>query len=348
MRVGSIGYATCQGLGYLMKSFFESGLVTDPVVFRHGSPKRPTHLGWYPPDTLELVGRPFSGSHLDRLVRGVDVMLFFETPFDWSVLDFCRARGVKTILMPMYEWTPNVWPVKPDAVVCPSLLDLDYFHAEFPAGMAEFIPVPVETKYWRSRETATRFLHNAGGIGHREHKGTRQLLEAVPYVKSDFRLTVRAQDVDDFNRMLDSFPDLRKDDRVTVQVGGIPYEQLWDGHDVLVAPEKFNGLSLPLQEARAAGMLVMTTDRYPHNTWLPRWPLIPVERTQRARVGGTYREFDECVVNPVDVAKTIDALFGCEIREYSEAGRVWAERNSWPALIERYRGFFQRVKEYRP
>ena len=57
---------------------------------------------------------------------------------------------------------------------------------------------------------------------------------------------------------------------------------------------------------------------------------------------------DDVVTVKRDYAKTIDMLFGCEIREYSEAGRVWAERNSWPVLIERYRDFFQRVKEYRP
>ena len=39
---------------------------------------------------------------------------------------------------------------------------------------------------------------------------------------------------------------------------------------MFVFPEKFNGLSLPLQEARAAGMLVLATDRFPMNTWLPR------------------------------------------------------------------------------
>lgn len=345
MRVGALCYASQQGLGYLMKQFFDNGLVTDPVVFRHSSPKRPTHLDWYPPGTLELVGRPFDGDHLDRVVRSVDVMLFFETPFDWSVIDYCRRRKVTTILMPMYEWTPVTWPVKPDALVCPSVLDADYFRDEFPDGMCQFIPVPVETKYWKRRTTATRFLHNAGGIGHREHKGTRQLLEAIPYVKNpDFRITVRAQDVGDLTRMMGQMPDsVMGDQRLSVEPGAVPYETLWDDHDVLVAPEKFNGLSLPLQEARAAGMLVMTTDRYPTNTWLPKGPLIPADRTQRARVGGSYREFDECVVAPETIAKAMDIWYGEDISAYSDGGRRWAENHSWPALKPAYLEYFESV-----
>jgi len=342
-RVGAVGYATEQGLGRLMKSFFDAGCVDKVMVFRHTSPRRKTHMEWYPEGTVELVGRPFGGSEVDAFTRSVDLMLFFETPFDWSYVTYCRDKGTKTVLMPMYEWTPLRWPAKPDALVCPSVLDLDYFNGQFPEGLCEFIPVPVDPSTWKLRTAARKYLHNAGNVGHREHKGTRQLLEALPHVESPLELTVRAQDTAAMSRILLGCKGVADDPRLKVEMGEMPYENLWGEHDVYVAPEKFNGLSLPLQEARAAGLLVMTTDRYPANTWLPREPLIHVTRTERASVGGQYLSFEECVLSPRDIAKVMDSWYEKDVTEYSLSGKLWAENNSWDKLLPRYREFFTKV-----
>jgi glycosyltransferase involved in cell wall biosynthesis len=111
---------------------------------------------------------------------------------------------------------------------------------------------------------------------------------------------------------------------VTFEYGDLPYTSLWDDHDVLVAPEKFNGLSLPLQEGLAAGMVVVTSDRYPHNTWLPREYLVPVLKYQKARVNPSYMEFDEAIIEPMAIAETMDRLYGKDISGYSEVARNWA------------------------
>jgi hypothetical protein len=335
VKVGMVAYTSEQGLGRMAKQFYDAGLVTEVLAFRHSS--RPSHMEWYPPGTRELVNRPFSGPVIDEWLKKIQVCLFFETPFDWSFITYCRRRGVKTALIPMYEWTPSTWTHKPDLLVNPSLLDQKYF----PEGV--FIPVPVETKHWKLRTTASRFLHNAGNVGCKEHKGTRQLLEAIRFVKNpDFRLTVRAQDDRALSSIVKQTPSA-KDPRVAISYGDVPYETLWDGHDVLVAPEKLNGLSLPLQEAFAAGMLVMTSDRFPHNTWLPTAPLIKVSRYEKARQSAGCLEFDLAIVEPEVVAATIDSWVGRDITLFNNIGKVWAEEHSWPALLPRYQKVFENL-----
>lgn len=311
----------------MAKQFFDSGIVTESLLWKH--PSRPSNLDWYPPGTVELNRRPFRGPLVERFVESIDVCLFYETPFDWTFLDYCRNRGVKTALVPMYEWMPERLAHKPDLMLCPSLLDLDYF----PDGV--FLPIPVDPGHWKLRTRADRFLHNAGNIGCQEHKGTRQLLQAIPHVQNpEFRITIRAQAGDELRGMVRECG--LSDPRVTFQYEEIPYERLWDDHDVLVAPEKLNGLSLPLQEGRAAGMVVMASDRYPANTWLPREPLIPVERYIRSRQSRGCLEFDLAVIEPRDIAAKIDEWVGRDIEEISRSGREWAEAHSWEAMEPKY------------
>lgn len=330
MRTGCLCYATEQGVGYLAKSFYDHGVVTDPIVFMHDS--RANHLEWYPSDTPTITGRPFRGPQLSEILKQLDAILIFETPFgDWQFLDYCRQHDVQTVIVPMYEWWPKNPPCKPDKVICPSLLDLDYFRKDFPS--CRYIPIPVETKYWKQRTTARKFLHNAGGIGFREHKGTRELLKAMRHVKTPLRLTIRTQDAAGLHEIAQSIGGIPPN---TYVEGARPYNELWDHHDVLIAPEKFNGLSLPLQEGRAAGMLVMTTDRYPANTWLPKEPLIPVQRRYQTQIAGHLNEIEECAVDPVDIARTMDEWYDRDISDYSLGGRDWAQQHSWHLLDQQW------------
>ncbi len=315
MRVGSFVYATDQGLGILAKDFYDEGVITDVIVVRHG--KRKEHDEWYPDSPrIENVK---ADAQLYNFVRSVDVMLFFETPFNWNLIEYCRGAGTKTALMVMYECMPKEVPYQPDLILCPSLLDLQYY----PEG--EFIPVPVPRSIkWRQRTRAEVFVHNAGHGGLKGRNGTKELCEALQHVKSDARFIIRSQ----MNEAKIIHPRIRYE-------GYVSYNSLFQEGDVFVFPEKFNGLSLPLQEARAAGMLVMGTDRFPMNTWLPREPLVPVESYRKNRVGGC-NEFDEAVVDPRAIAAKIDEWYGRDIANYSLSGKAWAEDNSWDVLRPKY------------
>lgn len=333
MRVGTICYATTQGLGVLAKSFYDAGIITDVIVFRHPHRDRPSHMEWYPEGTPELRSRPFGGPAVDEFLTRVDVVLFFETPFDWSFLLLCRDRDVPTILIPMHEWYPENPPHQFDKIISPSLLDQDYFPG------SSFIPIPVDPSRWKQRTKAVRFLHNGGHLGCREHKGTRQLLEAVPRLDSTLQLTIRSQNARGLRSIVQEALNSREFPNLRIELGEIPYKDLWEGYDVLVAPEKFNGISLPLIEARTEGMLVITTDRYPMSTWLPnerKGPLIPVSSERKARTTGGHLEFTESIVDPQDIAQMMNDWHNRDISDYSLSGRQWAEENSWDALKPRY------------
>lgn len=336
MKVGTVCYATDSGLGILAKAFFDNGVVTDPVVVRHG--RHPTHDEWYSGayQVTDLRSPNQLGLAFNRLAE-CDAVLFFETPFHWPWVDALKARGVRTYLMTMYECTPEKLPAVPDAFLCPSLLDYEVFKAKQLTGrLAAAVlrtPVPVDVP-WKKRTRAEVFVHNAGHGGLKGRNGTAELLAAIPSVKSPATFLIRSQK--DAGQIPGDVAALFSDTRVTFQFGTAPAGRLYADGDVFVFPEKFNGLSLPLQEAFGSGMLVMATDRFPNNTYLPRGPLVPVASTRRTRIGPPYLEFEEAVIDPKALAAKIDEWYGHDISGLSEQGRVWAGENSWEKLGPKY------------
>lgn len=354
MRVGSLVYATDQGLGYLAKAFYDHGVVTDVFVVEHAHHIN-RHREWYPSAPscpIKKLGR--ERRDVEKFIDSVDVLLFFETPFDWGLIEYARMKGKRTFLMPMYECTPAKLPAEPDFFLCPSLLDLRYFPKR-----SCFIPVPIEVKAtcrrcsglgfvpivddnsklcphcqglgttdgWKLRTKAEVFVHNAGHGGLRNRNGTGELIDAMKYVKSPIRLILRSQ------KRLQWAVEYK---RVEVRIGTAAREELYEEGDVFVFPEKFNGLSLPLQEAYASGMLVLATDRYPNNQYLPHTPLIPSAGSTEQRIGPAYNVFNEAIVRPQDIAAKIDEWHGRSIESYSQLGRIWGEGYSWSALKPRY------------
>jgi hypothetical protein len=370
-------FTTDQGLGVLAKSFHDHGVVTDVMTVAHG--RRPEHPEWYPgAPRLTDLRAPSQRSAARAFCRSVDAMLFFETPFMWDLFPFCREHGVRTYLMPMHECMPTQLPERPDVMLCPSPLDLRLYVADYlrpqaekgplpflpwdgsiPGTPAYLTPVPVDTDRikWRRRETAEVFVHNAGHGGLKGRNGTHELVTALRYVKSPVKLILRAQDRP-CGELL-TYSTILHIGKVTVdyRYGTCPADELYSEGDVFLFPEKFNGLSLPLQEARAAGMLVMCGDRFPMNAWLPRrwsppppvgdndwadlepeWePLIPVRSYRKGRVSPRCNEYDEAVFDPRDVAAKIDEWYGRDVSAYSNSGLEWARSMSWEVLGPKYK-----------
>lgn len=347
MKIGSLVYATEQGLGRLAKSFYDAGVITHPIIVRH--PSHPLQANWYPVSTPDV---PIRGTYVGNpairdMIREVDALLFFETPFAWDLFRLCKEMRKRTFLMTMYECTPAQLPALPDVFLCPSVLDLQYFRKEIwsngdvgqpflpysgdSSRTVYFTPVPVDVP-WGFHTTAEVFVHNAGNGSFRDRNGTQAILEAWKYVKSPAKLILRAQRA----AKLPYIDFINSDKRIDLRIGTFPYNQLWHEGDVFIFPERFNGLSLPLQEARAAGMLVMAGDRFPMNTWLPKEPLIPVADTQKGRIGPPYMEFDEAIYNPGDIAAKVDEWWGKDIMDYSMSGRTWGIGMSWATLKPKY------------
>lgn len=299
--IGAVVLATEQGLGYLAKDFYNNGVIDKVFVWQHST--RTNHYEWYP-DRV---------SNIDELLE-CDSILFFETAFDWKLILKAREKGVKTALMVMYECTPNPLPYSPDVILCPSKLDLDYYKE----GREVVVPIKVK---WKKREKAKVFIHNAGNGGLGGRNGTKELLEAMQYVKSPIKLIVRSQKpIQEYN-----------DPRIEYRIG--TFDNIWEEGDVFVFPEKFNGLSLPLQEAFASGMLVMAGDRYPINTWLPKEPLIPVNHYTKEKIAV---DFDCASYDPKQIAEIIDRWYNKDISEFSLKGKTFNKNNTWKVWKEKY------------
>lgn len=314
MRVGSIIRGDNSGLGTLAREFWDNGIINKALIY-------PNHVYRIFPERFPGARvSDLNSKDIDWLLEDIDLLYILETPFDWSVIPKARKKGIKTVLMPMHECLPENMPYVPDDFHFVSKLEEELGFKGFS------LPIPVNTERvkWRERTTARVFIHNAGHGGLNGRNGTAELIEALKYTKSDFKLIIRSQSHD-----LEV-----SDPRVEVRfMNAENYWDLWKEGDVFIFPERFNGLSLPLQEALASGMLVMSTDRYPMNTWLPKDPLIPVKEYRTEMIS---RRVNAAVVDPQDIAKTIDAWVDRDIRAYSHLGRKWAEENSWQKLKPKY------------
>ena len=308
---GAIVLTTNQGLGYLAKDFYNNGVIDKVLIRQHSS--RENHPEWYGDN-----GKPLDVRNYDWFFEGLDSILMFEEVWDWKIVLEARNRRVKSFLMVMYECTRNPLPYSPDAILCPSLLDLDYYKDR--NGISVTVPV---NEPWTLRKKAKVFVHNAGNGGLGGRNGTKELIEAMKYVKSPIKLIIRTQE-----------HDFKCDDpRVEIRYGTVSRETLYSEGDVFIFPEKFNGLSLPIQEAYASGMPIMCGDRHPMNIWLPTDIMIPVKGYKKERISV---EFDSAIIDPIDIAETIDRWYGKDISKYSLMGKEWGKNNNWKKLKKQY------------
>lgn len=325
MRVGTICYATQSGLGHLGKMFYDNGIISSILVIPH--PRYKSQLQWYSPEHV------YNLNQWEQFISQIDALLVFENAFNqWNVVETAQRRGIKFFLVPMYEWTPVTLPVKPDFVFCPSLLDVEYF-SKYPHKFLH-IPAPSLIEIpWIERTTAIRFVHNAGHGQVGYAKGTPEVLEAfAKYVKSDARLLIRGQQNEP--RIGELFSRYQGYKNIQIIYDDIPYTDLFIEGDVYINAERYNGLSLPLQEAYSAGMCMMTTNRFPANTWLPNEPLLPVAKYEPHRVSQSV--YQRATIDPRTIASYIDSWYGRNISEFSKIGKDWRERNSWENLKPQY------------
>lgn len=310
MVVGSIVYSTFQGLGVLAKDFYDNGIFTEVLVMHHRH--RTNNYDWYPNRIADVH------EFLDK----IDVLLLFETFFDRPILDEARKKGKKIIMMPMYECTP--YKEDYDLMICPSALDYQIYNDLGENCEQVTVPVPdIILKGAKQRKKAEIFVHNAGNGGLGGRNGTKELIEAMRYVKSPIKLIIRTQ-LHDFKC---------NDPRVDIRKGTFAYEHLYQEGDVFIFPEKFNGLSLPMQEAYASGMPVMCGERFPMTEWLQKEFMFPVKDYTTER---TFVEFKIAQYNPSAIAKKIDEWYGKDISSYSQMGIDWGRENSWSKLKSKY------------
>ena len=326
-RLGILGFASNSGLGTLSREFHD-----------HLKPARtllvPTKYSEFS-ERFPDARRGMTKENIEWLLEGIDVLLTFETPGGfWELYQMAHKRGVKTVLMPMYECMPLPIPVLPDMILCPSKLDYKIFRREMKDKCrVEHLPVPVNRKRveFRQRLIAKIFEHHAGHGGLLGRNGTYELLAAVPMLKSDAKIIIYSQRALDFQHP-----------KVEIRVGNFKeYWDIWGHGDVFVFPHKFDGLSLPIQEALSSGMPILSTGMEPFMEMLPyEWMIQSDEQTQM-RV--FQRMIDVSIVAPPRIAEMIDGWYDRDIREDSlKADRIAAALD-WKVLKGRYEAIFNAI-----
>lgn len=327
MRLGLVVRADNSGLGTVSREFFDHLQPDRVVVIDNGAYQTfPERYGGIKP----ILAQAFDAVAIRQFLEGLDCVLTIETPYNWAVFTIAREMGVKTILMPMYECLSKNH-VKPDLYICPSKLDLDEVD-----GKKIYLPCPINTDRvkFRMRKKANVFVHNAGHGGLVGRNGTDIFIKAIPLVKSrEVRFVIRSQ-------AAITLP--YDDERVEVQFANFRnYWDLWNLQgDVFVFPHKFDGLSLPVQEALASGMPLITTAMYPFNKWLPTDFLVAVESQKQIRLS---REITASFVSPRTIAERIDELAGQDIRQLSTLAGGIGEDLSWAKWLAPYEDVIEQL-----
>lgn len=326
-KLGLVTRCDDSGLGSLSQDFFKY-LEPDKVMTVYG--RYNNHPERFPNAIICNQGMP-TLQQIRDFIKDIDVLITFETPYNWNLISEAKKAGVKTVIIPNYEWTSANPPVEPDLWLCPSKLDLEIFKEE--GRNAEYLPIPIDrTKIqFKLRTRANTFVFNNGHGGSIGRNSAREMMEAIARVTSNMvnppKFIFRSQVQIDATIRLPN---------VSLLLGEATKDKLFDEGDVFVFPHKFDGLSLPIQEAMAAGMPVITTDFFPFNEILPKELLFPYDEKCKGKLDEDTREIDIHLIYPRDLADKIKEFAGQDITELSKKMNDLAETYSWFNLKDKY------------
>jgi len=330
MRVGALCRMDFTGLGIQSKEFFDhipcKALVIDSTKLS-GTIQNPH---WYPGQKIFKIDTwlKIPIDVINEFLNDIDILITFETPYDYSIFDTCRKRGIKTVLQLNYEFLeyPSKHPL-PDLFAAPSL-----WNYELIPTPKMFLPVPVNVNHSVPDRQEKTFLHIAGRTAVHDRNGTLPFLRSLQYVNNRIKVIVRGQHhitlprVPSHVKLIQDFTN--KENYLENYTGG-----------VLVMPRKYGGLCLPAQESIGFEMPVIMTDISPNNTWLPKEWLVPAHK------GNSFK----CKTH-VDIYEVDERQLGAKIDEFCdsdfynkavEKAKGLKERISWEKLLPTYQKLFE-------
>ena len=331
-KIGCIGYATHSGLGIILKDFVHHKLITDILILEHE--RFENNYDWYP--SSQSITRSVSPEKnqefqiLINFIASIDVIIILESPWNPYVIPLARKFNKKIILMPNHEWTP--WPLDVDMIICPSKLEEILYKSLISNIPIVHINIPVNSEViWNQRNRSLRFLHNSGRGSSNDRNGTQLLIDSLKYLSDEIDISMRGQELVIYNN-----ENLKN---VNVINKSVDFKDLFVGYDTFIFIDRFCGLSLPLQEAYASGMAIITGNRFPINTWLPKEGLI--DPIGYEKLNFTGQSFDSAIYDPKEVAEKVDEFYGRDIQILSSRGQEWGFNNSWDKLRLKYESLMQ-------
>ena len=269
---------------------------------------------------------------IDWLLDGIDTLFAMETPYDWSIFEQAKKRGIKTVFMPMFEWLDRSRPELRfiDLFIAPS--PSTYRALPFANKVQVPTEVPVDTSKFKQKKVdrLRTLLHNSGHGGQFNRNSTPELIEAMDYVKSGVGLILNSQ----FQQAAEGR------ENISYTYGN--FENYWEMYtqgDVYILPAKYGVAYLGIGEAMAAGMPVMFTDMEPFNEYLPHDLLIKPKKMESIALVGSQREL-YAVHDPKEIAHKIDEVASMDLSYFSARSQEMAYEWSWENQIKTYEKIF--------
>lgn len=361
MKIGLIARAEDRGLGNLTREWYRHMDPDRTLVVR---PRAADEAGladhlhdWYPDPAVWST--PFQRELPEQLMRdfldGLDIVYSAETFYDWRFCDLAREAGVTTVCHVMPEYFRHA-PVKPRQLfgqpparmpTAPPPADrwwnpTGYRMDRLPAGTRQ-VPVPVALD--RFAEPAPfdggppTWLHVVGARAASDRNGTRVLLTALRHMREPCRVVILSQG--------EPFYPSGAPSQVEVKVEPIEradYWTLYEGAHGLVLPRRYGGLSLPAQEAMAAGLALVMPEVEPQ---VSEWPIIPVAASFENSLTTGAGTIPIAATKPRALAAILDhySLHPTQLQRRREASLEWARANSWSALEPTIRGALRDARE---
>ena len=307
-----------------------------------GQPKLETKGFWDVPNLTTFPDYNIPGRVLAAWIEEnrLDAVIFNEE-YDWGLIEAAKAAGTAVITYLDYykeDWKPKM--ALYDAVLCSSRRAYNLVRDICPA---HYMGWAVDANLFKPRPSEGpqyTFFHNAGWLGIGFRKMTPACLLAFdavcPHLPEDVRLLVHAQ------TELEKLPPpliqiVKNNPRITYRAETVPAPGLYHLGRVLVFPTKLEGLGLPLFEALAAGLPVISTNAPPMNEYIQDGETGLLVEVARRITRQDNISFPEELISVNDLAVKMAWLAARpdEIARMSENARRYAEEELQPAALGR-------------
>lgn len=279
-------------------------------------------LGTYPNHWLNgtqvVTPKDLTPEFLKDWFRDVDSCWFAETGYSPDTFPIAREM-CHTMLHAMPELYP--WTDPPTHIVAnPTSWRM------MPGGIHFPFPIDTDRLEFKQRSEAKRFVHVAGHIAAHDRNGTQLLLQSLNFLKTPVEVVIYSRQPLNVRR----FPALTVKEETDDSI------DLYDG-DVLVLPRRYGGQSLPMNEAMALGLPVISLDIEPQRGFLHPAGLVPASRQGIYRAQGGRVEVFGC--DPRTLAGKMEDLHRnpALVEEMSQHSGHYAESISWENLEGQFR-----------
>lgn len=347
MRIGFIGYSNHSGLGNYISNFRTGLPQTSQFVIEHPTKGTlplsiPHTLGSHLPTVEELI------QYLDTCHP--DIVFIIETPFNFDFFRVLQDRKVKIVYVPMPD-CKEISEIRPffdtiSAVINHTRIGHTLYSVEL-QEKAVYIPYPLDTTLFRpypDRLCSSFFLHNQGTGDASFRKGTDIVLSAFRQLRQFAPNTTLLFNCQPYETKHSHIRDGRSNRGVTIfTTDKDSPEKLYQNGIVYVAPSRREGLGLPILEAMACGLPVITTDAPPMSEWIKNpLMLVPVQ----SRDDSGYGDITICTPNSYALLKQMQyaIVHSDEMVAIGKENRKIAEDNfSWEVLRNKYLDLLERL-----